>query len=145
MLEACRNPVSVSGEEDVKFKPVVLALLVLLTVNFTAWARKSPSRPFFLRTDAVMNGVEIPAGLYELTWEVHNSTVRLNLLKDGKFFATAQGAWVKSGSKYAEDAALLRVNSDGSRSLIEIRLGGADRAIVLNRAEYTIRVTENRP
>lgn len=145
MLEACRNPVSASGEEDVKFKPVVLALLVLLTVNFTAWARKSSSRPFFLRTDAVMNGVEIPAGLYELTWEVHNSTVRLNLLKDGKFFATAQGAWVKNGSKYPEDAALLRLNSDGSRSLIEVRLGGTDRAIVLNHAEHTVRVTENRP
>ncbi len=92
-----------------------------------------------------MNGVEVPAGLYELTWEVHNATVRVTLWKDGKFFATAQGAWVKNGSKYPEDAALLRVNSDGSRSLIEIRLAGTERAIVLNRAEYTVRVTENRP
>lgn len=92
-----------------------------------------------------MNGVEVPAGIYDLTWEVRNSTVRVTLWKDGKFFATAQGAWVKNGSKYPEDAALLRVNADGSRSLIEIRLGGTERAIVLNRAQYTIRVTENRP
>jgi len=132
-----------SGEGDVKFKVVVPTLLILLTVNFPAWARKTPSRPFFLRSDATMNGVEVPTGLYELTWEVRNSTVRVTLWKDGKFFATAQGAWVKNGSKYPEDAALLRVNSDGSRSLIEIRLGGTERAIVLNRAEYTIRVTEN--
>ena len=92
-----------------------------------------------------MNDVEIPAGMYELTWEVRNSTVRVTLWKEGKFFATAQGAWVKNGTRYSEDAALLRVNSDGSRSLIEIRLGGTERAIVLNRAEYTVRVTENRP
>lgn len=128
-----------------KFKAIVPALLILLAVNFPAWARKNSSRPFFLRSDVVMNGVEIPAGLYELTWEVHNSTVRLTLLKEGKFFATAQGAWVKNGSRYPEDAALLRVNSDGSRSLIEIRFAGTDRAIVLNRTEYTLRVTENRP
>jgi hypothetical protein len=134
-----------TGEGDVRFKAVVLALLILLTVNFTAWARKNPSRQFFLQTDAVMNGVEIPAGNYELTWEVRNSTVRVALLKEGKFFATVQGAWVKNGSKYPEDAVLLRLNSDGSRSLIEIRLGGTQRAIVLNHAQYTLRVTENRP
>lgn len=127
-----------------KFKAIVPVLLIFMTVNVSARARKNDSRQFFLRNDAVMNGVEIPAGMYELTWEVHNSTVRLTLLKDGKFFATAQGAWVKNGSKYPEDAVLLRLNSDGSRSLIEIRLGGTERAIVLNHAEYTIRVTENK-
>lgn len=123
-----------------KFKRIAVALLILLTVNCPAWARKNPSRPFFLQTDAVMNGVEIPAGLYELTWEVHNSIARVTLWKEGKFFVTAQGAWVKNGSKYPEDAALLRVNSDGSRSLIEIRLGGTERAIVLQSPQAAVRV-----
>jgi hypothetical protein len=134
-----------SGEGDVRFKAVVPALLILLTVNFNAWARKDSSRPFFLRSDAVMNGVEIPAGIYELSWEAHNSTVRVTLRKDGKFFATAQGAWVKNAAKYPEDAVLLRLNSDGTRSLIEIRVAGTNRSIVLNHAAYTVRVTENRP
>jgi len=124
----------------VKAKAIAFALLILLAVNFPAWAHKNSSRPFFLRTDAVMNGMEIPAGMYELTWEVHDATVRVTLWKDGKFFATAQGAWVKSGSKYSEDAALLLVNSDGSRSLIEIRLAGTERAIVLQSPQPVIRV-----
>ena len=128
-----------------KPKAIVPALLIFLAMNFPAWARKNDSRLFFLRSNAVMNGVEIPAGMYELTWEVRNATVTLKLWKDGNFFASARGAWVKNGSKYPEDAVLLRLNSDGSRSLIEIRLGGTAKAIVLNNAEYTIRVTENRP
>ena len=128
-----------------KLKAILPALLIFLAVNFPAWARKNDSRQFFLRSDAVMNGVEIPAGMYELTWEVRNATVTMKLWKDGKFFASARGAWVKNGSKYPEDAVLLRLNSDGSRSLIEVRLGGTERAIVLNHAEYTVRVTENRP
>ena len=88
-----------------------------------------------------MNGAEVPAGLYELKLEPGNSAVRVTLLRDGRFVATALGAWVKSGAKYTEDAALLRVNSDGSRSLIELRFAGAAKTIVLNTPEATIRVS----
>ena len=56
--------------------------------------------------------------------------------------ATARGAWVKSGVKYSENSVLLRVNSDGSRSLIEIRLAGTAKSIVLKDTETVLRVTE---
>lgn len=112
-----------------KFKFVMHAIAILLVLSFPACA--SNSRPFFLRTAVTLAGAEIPAGLYDLSWESHNSTVRVTLWKDGRFIATAQGTWVKNGIKYANDAALLRVNSDGSRSLVEIRLAGVKKTIVL--------------
>ena len=116
-----------------KFKRVVQTIVILLFVSFPACA--SNSRPFFLRTAVTMNGAEIPAGIYDLSWESHNSRVRVTLWKDGRFFATAQGTWAKNGVKYTNDAALLRVNSDGSRSLVEIRLAGVKKTIVLETFE----------
>jgi len=113
-----------------KFKFVVHTIVILLLVSFPARAKNS-RRPFFLQTAVTMNGAEVPAGIYELSWESQNSKVRVTLWKGGQFFATAQGTWVKNGVQYPGDAALLRVNPDGSRSLMEIRLAGEKRSIVL--------------
>jgi hypothetical protein len=112
-----------------KFRLVAQTFVILLFVGLPA--RANNSRPFHLQTTVTMNGAEVPAGTYELSWESQNSKVRVTLWKDGRFFATAQGTWVKNGVKYTGDAALLRVNSDGSRSLVEIRLAGVKKSIVL--------------
>ena len=116
-----------------KFRSVVQTIVILLLISFSAYAKTS-RRPFFLQTTVTMNGAEVPAGVYELSWESQNSIVRVTLWKDGQFFATAQGAWVKNGVQYPSDAALLRVNSDGSRTLMEIRLAGEKKSIVLDRS-----------
>jgi hypothetical protein len=122
-----------------KFRLVAQTLVILLFV--CSLARANNSRPFYLRTAVTMNGVEVPAGTYDLSWESQNSKVRVTLWKDGLFFATAQGTWVKNGAKYPNDAALLRVNSDGSRSLVEIRLAGVKKTIVIeNNIESKIQV-----
>lgn len=125
-----------------KFKFVMQAFLVLVVFSFPALAKNS--RPFVLQTTVTMSGVEVPAGSYELSYESQNSVVRVTLWKEGKFFATAQGNWVKSGVKFTGDAALLRVNSDGSRSLEEIRLAGEKKSIVLQATmQSTIQVKGN--
>jgi hypothetical protein len=115
-----------------KFRFVVQTFVILLFVSLPV--RANTSRPFFLQTAVTMSGAEVPAGLYDLSWESQNSKVRVTLWKAGRFFATAQGTWVKNGVKYTGDAALLRVNSDGSRSLMEIRLAGVKKTIVLENA-----------
>jgi hypothetical protein len=122
-----------------KFKLVVQTLVILLLVSFPA--RANTSRPLFLKTAVMMNGAEIPAGLYDMSWESQNSKVRVTLWKNARFFATALGTWVKNGVKYTGDAVLLRVNSDGSRSLMEIRLAGVKKTIVLeNTVESKLQV-----
>jgi hypothetical protein len=131
--------ISAIGEWGMKFKLVVPAILILLLASFPAHAKNS--RRFFLRIAVTLNGAEVPAGLYDLSWESHNSVVSVALWKDGRFIATAQGAWVKHGVKYTEDAALLRVNSDGSRSLVEIRMAGIKKTIVLSSFDPILRLS----
>ena len=116
-----------------KFKASVCATMLLLFVSSSAYA-KNARRPFVLQTTVNMNGAEVPAGAYELSWDSQSSKVQVTLWKDGQFFATAQGNWVKSAVLYTGDAALLRVNPDGSRSLMEIRIAGVKKSIVLREA-----------
>jgi hypothetical protein len=126
-------------------KALLLPTLILLLASTPIWAKKNSPRPFMLRDVVILNGAQVPAGTYELTWETHGSTARVTLWKDGQFVATAQGGWVKNGVKFTEDAALLRVNSDGTKSLIEIRIAGAARAIVFDHTEVTVHYSAMQP
>jgi hypothetical protein len=125
-------------------KAILLPVLILLFSNNPISAKKNPPRPFLLQDVVVLNGAQVPAGVYELTWESRGSTARVTLSKEGKFVATAQGVWVKSGVKYKEDAVLLRVNSDGTKSLIEIRIAGGARSIVFEHTDAPVHYTSLR-
>jgi hypothetical protein len=128
-----------------KIKVAVLTTLVLLAASFPVLAKKNPPRLFMLRDAVTLNGAEVPAGIYELTWETHGSTARVTLSKNGQFVATAPAVWSKNGVKYSEDQVLLRVNSDGSRSLIEIRIAGQARAIVFAETDAPVRYSVMKP
>jgi hypothetical protein len=112
--------------------------LVLLIATSPVCGKKNPPHPFSLPFVVNLNGAQVPAGTYELTWETQGSAARVTMWKDGRFVATAPGAWVKSGVKYSEDEALIRLNSEGSRSLVEIRIGGTARAIVFDASGNTV-------
>jgi len=109
---------------------VSILFLIVLAASLPVYA--SNSRPFILRSAVTINGAVIPAGEYQLSWESHSSNVNVTFSKDGQFVAGIKGAWVKHGIKYTGDAALLRVNSDGSRSLVEIRIAGTKKTIVFS-------------
>ena len=128
-----------------KIKFAVLTTLILLAASSPVLAKKNPSRPFMLHDAVTLNGAQVPAGIYELTWETHGSTARVTLSKAGQFVATASAVWAKAGVKYSEDQALLRVNSDGSRSLIEIRIAGQARAIVFAATDAPVRYSTMKP
>jgi hypothetical protein len=120
-----------------KARSVVLAVLVLFT-GISANAKLIPLRPFFFDRGITLNGAEIAPGMYSLSLETQGSSVVASFSKDGKFVANAHGTWVKHGVKYTENAVLLRVNSDGTRSLIEIRLAGVAKSIMLDDVTTTI-------
>ena len=122
-----------------KVRTIVPAMAILLLASFPLHAKKN-SRPFYLRIAATMNGAEIPAGIYDISWESEKTGVRVTLWKNGQFFATAKGDWVKQGVKHTDDAVVLRVNSDGSRSLVEIRIAGVKKTIVLGAVEPIVQV-----
>ena len=109
---------------------VSILFLIVLAASLPVYA--SNSRPFILRSAVTINGAVIPAGEYQLSWESHNSNVNVTFSKDGQFVAGIQGEWVKHGIKYTGDAVLVRVNPDGSRSLVEIRIAGTKKTIVFS-------------
>jgi hypothetical protein len=117
----------------------VLGTCILLAASVPASAKRYPPRPFQLRQDVILNGAEIPAGVYLLLWETNGAKARITLQKDGKFVASAQGAFVKSSVKYSQDTAMLLDNPDGSKSLIEIRIAGSPKAIVLKPGTDVVR------
>ena len=123
-----------------RLKATAIIVLIWLVAGITVSAKKMPARPFFVDTPITMGGAEVPHGMYELTLETHDSNVRVTLRREGEFVATARGVWVKSGVKYTENAVLLRVNTDGTRSLIEIRLAGTTRTIVLKDTDFIVRL-----
>jgi hypothetical protein len=112
-------------------RSVLLGALILLS-SVSATAKVIPSRPFFLDYDITVNGALVPRGMYSLTVESKRSSARATLWREGRFVATAHGTWVRHGVKYIEDAVLLKVNSDGTRSLTEIRLAGSTKTIVID-------------
>ena len=121
-----------------KINVAALTILVLLGTSFQVAAKENPPRAFQLREVVILNGAQVPAGTYELNWETHGSNVRVTLSKDGQFVATAPGIWAKNGVKYTEDEALLLVNSDGTKSLIEVRIKGAAKSIVFAHTDLTV-------
>jgi hypothetical protein len=114
-----------------KFRSVVLAALILIA-GLAAFAKMNPPRQLFLDRDITVNGVNVPRGMYTLSLETHGVSVHAALWKDGRFIVSARGTWVRHSIKYTEDAVLLQVYSDGTRSLVEIRLAGSAKTIVLD-------------
>jgi hypothetical protein len=114
-----------------KFRTATLTAFIAFAA-ISASAKVAPSRSIFLDRDITVNGAAVPHGIYTLSLESHGAFVRTTLLKEGRFVATAQGVWVRHGIKYTEDAVLVRVNSDGTRSLTEIRLAGSAKTIVID-------------
>jgi hypothetical protein len=119
-------------------KAALLPILFVFLASTPVLAKKDPPRPFRLPAVVTLNGAQVPVGIYELTLETQGSAVRVTLLKDGEFVATAPGVWVKTGIKYSEDEALLRVNPEGSRSLLEIRFAGVAKAIAFDDTNATV-------
>lgn len=114
-----------------KFRTFVLSAWIL-TASVPAGAKVIPPRLFYLDTDITVNGASVPRGMYTLAVESQGFSVRATFRREGEFIATAHGTLVKHGVKYTQNAVLLRVNSDGTRSLTEIRLAGSAQTIVID-------------
>lgn len=114
--------------------------VAMLVLGGSANAKLIPLRPFFFDRGISLNGMDIPQGMYSLSLDTQGSSVIVTLLKEGQFVASARGTWVKHGVKYTENAVLLRVNPDGSRSLIEIRLSGLTKSITFDDLGQVLRV-----
>jgi hypothetical protein len=123
-----------------KLRTAALTAMILVT-SMSVCAKVIPSRPLFLARDITVNGAKVPQGTYTLALESHGEYVSATLWKEGRFIAAAHGTWVKHSIKYHADAVLLRVNSDGTRSLMEIRLAGSAKTVVIDSESPVLHVS----
>lgn len=78
-----------------------------------------------------VNGQPLKAGDYNLKWDGSGANVQLSILKGGKVVATTPAQIVNLQSSPNNNAAVLKNNPDGSRSLSEIRFGGKKYALAI--------------
>ena len=116
----------------------LIAALFVVLIASPCMARTTSTTLLEFPTPIIVNGALVPSGIYRLTWETHATSVNIAIWKGATFMAGGEGAWVKEGTRFPGNAILLRVNSDGSRSLAEIRLAGFNKSIVLT--DHILRV-----
>lgn len=78
-----------------------------------------------------VNGKQLPAGEYQVKWEGDGPNVQVSILKGKNVVASTEGHVITLEQKASQDAIVAKSNSDGTRSLTEIRFGGKKIALAL--------------
>jgi hypothetical protein len=109
-------------------KSMLMGLALLLATSAFAAANKGSVQ--FL-DPVTISGKQVPAGDYSVKWDGNGPNVELNILKGSKVVATTPARLVDLSDKSNNDAALVKKNDDGSKSLSEIRFGGKKYALAI--------------
>src|SRR5262249_46949258 len=79
-----------------------------------------------------VNGKALPAGDYSVKWEGTGSNVQLDILKGKDVVASTPARLVNLEQSSDGNAAVVKDNGDGSKSLAEIRCGGKKYALQIS-------------
>lgn len=102
----------------------------LTSFGFTPRSYERGRRDFTLPSALKVASARLPVGECVITWESYTPDAIVKIEDPRGIGVTVEGKWVKQSSKYAQDAVAYRRNSDGSRTLIEIRFAGMAQALV---------------
>lgn len=114
-------------------KGALLGLVLLLAVNALA----SNKGWLTLFADVKVGTQALQAGSYSVKWDGNGPNVQLTIMKDSKVVATAPARLVDLNQPYNNDAAVIKTNADGSRSLAGLRLAGKKFAIEIGQESAT--------
>ena len=81
--------------------------------------------------NVTVNGKHLSPGNYSLRWDGSGPDVQLNIVKGKNIVATTSAHVVNSEKSPDRDSAILKLNSDGSKSLSEIRFSGKKYALAI--------------
>jgi hypothetical protein len=108
-------------------KSVVLGMALLMAVSAFA-ANKGTLQ---ITAPVTLNGKSLAAGEYSLQWDGTGNTVQLNVMQGKKVVASTPAQLVNLAQSQNNDAAIIKANADGSRTLSEIRFGGKKYALAI--------------
>lgn len=107
-------------------KGLLLGFILLLATSVFASSNRGSLQTL---SDVTVSGKTLPAGEYSLNWQGSGSNVQLNILKGRKVVVTTPARLVDLDQTPASDAAVIKNNGDGSKSLQEVRFGGKKYAL----------------
>ncbi|MCU1296471.1 MAG: hypothetical protein JWO91_749 [Acidobacteriaceae bacterium] len=108
-------------------KSLLLGAALSLTTSVFAASKGSLQ----VLDQVTVNGQALKAGDYNLKWDGTGANVQLSILKGSKVVATTPAQVINLQSSPNNNAAVLKNNPDGSRTLSEIRFGGKKYALAI--------------
>jgi hypothetical protein len=109
-------------------KGLLLGVALMLATSVFAAANKGSIQ---LLDSVSISGKQLPAGDYSVKWDGNGPNVELNILKGNKVVATTPARLIDVSQKSDRDAAVVKSNDDGSRSLSEIHFAGKKYALAI--------------
>ncbi|HKN37413.1 MAG TPA: hypothetical protein VJX16_29575 [Terriglobales bacterium] len=110
----------------------IMALTLGLLLTASAFAGSETHKASMQVFDAVqVNGSQLAAGQYQVQWEGAGPNVELSIKQGNKVVATAPARLLTLNDKTSNDAVVTNKNTDGSRSVSEIRFAGKKFALTL--------------
>ncbi len=109
-------------------KGLVLSLALLLAA--TAFAANKGSLQ--VGDELTVAGKQLKSGTYTVKWDGTGPNVELNIMKGKDVVATVPAHVVDLSNSPRQDAAVVKMNPDGSRSLAQIRFSGKRQALEIN-------------
>jgi predicted lysophospholipase L1 biosynthesis ABC-type transport system permease subunit len=104
-------------------------LLVVVLLGASAFAANKGA--FQLNNTVSVNGKQLQAGDYSVTWDGDGPDVQLNIMKGRKVVAQAPAKVVAIDQASGSNQAVVERNSDGTASLKELRFGGKKFALAI--------------
>ena len=108
-------------------KGLLLGLALLLATSVFA-ANKGSLK---VSDPVTVNGRQIAPGEYTVKWEGNGPSVELNILRGKDVVATVPARMIDLDRAPSRDSAVTIVNSDGHKSLNEIRFSGKKYALAV--------------
>jgi hypothetical protein len=102
----------------------------LASLGFKPRSYERGHRDFTLPRTLEVGRTHLPVGSCLISWESYTPDAIVKIERDRGMGVTVEGRWVNHGVSYTEDAVGYHTNTDGSRTLVEIRFSGMRRALV---------------
>ncbi|HKF20212.1 MAG TPA: hypothetical protein VKE93_01510 [Candidatus Angelobacter sp.] len=109
--------------QSLSFSKLITLVLAILLAG-SAFATGNRKGNFQVFDPVQVNGKQLPAGEYTVTWDGEGPNVSLNIVRDGKVVATATGKIVALEQKTDRNATELKAGSTGVNNITGILFAG---------------------
>jgi len=107
----------------------ILSAVLALWLFASLPALAKDSRNLTLAQAATLDGTQLAAGNYEVSWVSRSPEATVTFKQHKKVAATAEGKWVERQNTYTSDSVVYVNNPDGSRTIVEIRFAGMSQVL----------------